>query len=365
MADYLRKVSNGESLSIPAKAYNTFIDTAKANRRGFFNSGTGKTQTALPPGQFMAYSFDLHNIQRFDCLGIWEANSRWPDSRLAWHEDDYEKVLMVGTVIHPQNIVIAQGPAESGISGIATPFLVQAYGITYAKIDIIDESHEYAIPQGYPARILKSATSGPARIIWKDSGLGEKLAVVWLGNQDFSLKISSNDTTARSLKEKLIGHEETDTVIPSVMQEVQDGGVEKLRPLIRREDVNAPFGINQGSLHRITVPAGTAAGEYVFDERDFRGRFLRSSYALIWANSEDDFQWATVSSETRFFGEDYAGVDRPLHAFIVSSYLRMYIKSGSGHLAWKWGANIYGVDSNAFGWVEATILKTTPDYVAT
>ena len=71
---------------------------------------------------------------------------------------------------------IAQTPIKDTKSG---PVMLS--GVTPCKIQVSDENHTHAIA-GTSVDKLESAGAGPAEILWKESGTGEKDAVVRLGN---------------------------------------------------------------------------------------------------------------------------------------------------------------------------------------
>jgi len=71
---------------------------------------------------------------------------------------------------------IAQTPIKDTKSG---PVMLS--GVTPCTINVSDENHGYAIA-GTSVDKLESASSGPAQILWKESGTGDKNAVVRLSN---------------------------------------------------------------------------------------------------------------------------------------------------------------------------------------
>jgi hypothetical protein len=68
---------------------------------------------------------------------------------------------------------------------LATQRIGQAVlsGTTAVKIDVTDESHTAAEMEEGEFGHLKSASSGSARILWKESGTGVKWAIVRLGEK--------------------------------------------------------------------------------------------------------------------------------------------------------------------------------------
>jgi hypothetical protein len=71
---------------------------------------------------------------------------------------------------------IAQTPIKDTKSG---PVMLS--GVTPCTINVSDENHGYAIA-GTSVDKLESASSGSAQILWKESGTGDKNAVVRIGN---------------------------------------------------------------------------------------------------------------------------------------------------------------------------------------
>lgn len=70
---------------------------------------------------------------------------------------------------------ITDGAVKDGEFGRAT-----LVGVAVVDIDVSDAGHEYATDTASDPTQLESATSGPARILWKESGTGVKRAAVLL-----------------------------------------------------------------------------------------------------------------------------------------------------------------------------------------
>jgi hypothetical protein len=70
-------------------------------------------------------------------------------------------------------------PIPEGAANIGRAILV---GAAKCTIDVADASHQWAAPiAGNYAKLASQAEQGPARILWKQSGTGEKLAIVRIG----------------------------------------------------------------------------------------------------------------------------------------------------------------------------------------
>jgi hypothetical protein len=72
-------------------------------------------------------------------------------------------------------VAVTQDPIPDGELGRAI-----LLGVAICTVDVVDSGHGYAEPTASSAAKLTSATTGPIRIIWKDSGTGDKTAVVLL-----------------------------------------------------------------------------------------------------------------------------------------------------------------------------------------
>lgn len=75
-----------------------------------------------------------------------------------------------------ETIAILQEPLADGKIGKAV-----ITGATVAKIEIIDEDHQYAAYSSNHPSYLKTVDSGEIKIVWKQSGTGTKWAVILLG----------------------------------------------------------------------------------------------------------------------------------------------------------------------------------------
>lgn len=74
----------------------------------------------------------------------------------------------------PLSYVASAGSASAG--GAIGPAVVM--GVVPVDIDVSDEDHGFSRPIASTTANLESASGGPARIIWKESGTGVKRAVV-------------------------------------------------------------------------------------------------------------------------------------------------------------------------------------------
>ena len=81
---------------------------------------------------------------------------------------------------------ILEEPAPYIAGGLSPLVKAVIQGVIPVDVNITDAGHNYATPTASDATKLTSATSGPARIIYKPSGTGTKRCVVLLDGLDTS-----------------------------------------------------------------------------------------------------------------------------------------------------------------------------------
>jgi hypothetical protein len=176
MGDALRKVQAGQKLTIPANAYNAFVDAAVDFKRRS-TSNTREPDTAFRDRDVILVRNDSGEPrERFDILGI--------DRPIFAPEDNLEEFKnrpsLVGmTPQSPKHIgkfVVLQEPLAPGAIGRAVVDAVTVCRVvmTNASVDRVD------IAPGECGH-LRSDPDGSALVLWKESGTGTKWAVVRLG----------------------------------------------------------------------------------------------------------------------------------------------------------------------------------------
>ena len=177
MGDHLRKVKTGDPLKLPARAFNTFIDTAEdfLNRQqdgGAFVAPLSHDVTVVP-----VRNDSGADVARFGVVAI---TGTMAD--VATQADAFkERVALVGAAPGSDAAgtpAVFIEPTAAGEIGSAV-----VSGVCPAQVDITAEWHEFAdLKSG--ASVLTSHPHGSARILWAESGTGTKWAMVKLGVQD-------------------------------------------------------------------------------------------------------------------------------------------------------------------------------------
>jgi hypothetical protein len=181
MADPFRKVRTGDPLRIPAAAYNAFIDAAHLARRIDPDALRAPPLTAAQEHLVLVRNDSGEDLPRFGILGIARPIV---EPGTEGNEDEFKRrAAVIGAAItatdeYVGRFVVAREPIASGRIGLAV-----VRGVTAAMVNVTDNEHGHA--DTYPnEQLLRSGFTGAARILWKEPGTGQKLAVVEIGPAD-------------------------------------------------------------------------------------------------------------------------------------------------------------------------------------
>jgi len=168
-------VQPGQTLEIPAEAFNTFIDAAldfKARQRS--------QQQSSHPRHPSSTIIKIRNQtgadrERFDVVALESPIIPPADNLQAFKgEPAINGVVPQGG----EHFAILLEPVPAG--QIARYACVS--GVTVARVNVLDEAHQYADIAHDTCQYLESCPSGGAAILWRESGTGVKWAIVRLGN---------------------------------------------------------------------------------------------------------------------------------------------------------------------------------------
>jgi hypothetical protein len=167
--DPLKYVQAGQPLTLPAEAWNAFIDTTKRFRAQQQRQGNGETKP--PPWPLtitLVENGTEDDLDQFAVLGI--------NAPLIPPADDAdtfaEKVRLAGvepTEDHVGNgkFVILLEPAAAGDVALCC-----IAGATICKVNIVSEDDEFADAESGTTAELLSGSAGPIQILWKEEGVG-------------------------------------------------------------------------------------------------------------------------------------------------------------------------------------------------
>ena len=172
----MKKVKPGESLSIPAQTFNTFVDSAQdfLNRRQ--STSQRPTQSFRQTGIVLVKNNSGADRGRFDVLGI-DGPIFTPTDNLDTFKNTIALKGITPTLVsHRGAFVILQEPVADGEIGRAV-----ISGVTPVLINVTVEGHKYAEVRNAQCGTLASVASGSARILWVEGETGEKWAIVNMG----------------------------------------------------------------------------------------------------------------------------------------------------------------------------------------
>lgn len=175
----LHKVRPGDPLRVPARAYNAFVDAAHLAQRIESDAQAGPALPGQHEHLVRVRNDSGADLPRFGILGI--------DRPIIIPEDNADEfkqhTAVVGAAVTTTDeyigrFVIAREPIASGKIGWA-----MIRGITPVVINVVDDDHTHADTYS-DERFLRSGFTGAARILWKEDGTGEVLALVEIGPRD-------------------------------------------------------------------------------------------------------------------------------------------------------------------------------------
>jgi hypothetical protein len=176
MGDCLKKVKPGDPLAIPAATFNTFVDAAQDFLRRQRDVGRTPVADRPPFETVLLKNASGADRGRFDVLGI-DAPVFTPTDSLETFTNGIALVGVTPTDSHAGNFAVLVEPIQAGQIGRAC-----ILGACPVKVNVVSASDAFADVEASVTTRLKSGSSGAARILWKESGTGEKWAVVRLGN---------------------------------------------------------------------------------------------------------------------------------------------------------------------------------------
>ncbi|MCG3179670.1 MAG: hypothetical protein BIFFINMI_02011 [Phycisphaerae bacterium] len=301
MAEALRKVKPGDPLRIPAATFNAFVDAAEDLRRRQHDQFTGMQPDGRQTGVVPIKNNSGADLGRFAVLGI-----DGPIFTPADSEDGFKnRIALVGvTPVAPTHLgrfAILLEPVANGRIGQAA-----VAGVCVAKVDVQAEDDGFADVKDGSAASLKSGPSGAATILWKESGAGEKWAIVRFGGAGGTGLLwgkaisdwSSGNTVAMHPCDPDGGNEDAETTVTGYL--VSPSGGAPAAANVSAGDVLAylPFGDGEGVILNADLgglPPGTTANELLrWDASDEQWKLLDppdAAYKVLQRASDGSLVW--------------------------------------------------------------------------
>jgi len=171
MGDPFKKARPGQPLEIPAEAYNAFVETALAHKRGQLSQTTEGQRPASAP-TIKVRNETGQPIPRFGAIGLGEPIIL-PTTNVTAFQNH---VAFRGTLPQPgKPFAITQEPIAAGGIGRCV-----VSGPTPVKVSIYDPDPEaqWAEPSQNNVEALRTYRGGSMRILWREPGdTGTKWAV--------------------------------------------------------------------------------------------------------------------------------------------------------------------------------------------
>lgn len=159
MADDFKHVQPGDALSIPAAAWNTLLDVARATRTGA-GPGAGSSRQA---SIIRVKNESGGDLLRNSVLGLGDPIFTPADaSEDAFLREVTFRGLMPDLSRHAKRFCVLLDPAP--IDGVVRAYLA---GVCPVLVDVLDDRHEYATVAGV-AEHLNSSRYGFAQILWRE-----------------------------------------------------------------------------------------------------------------------------------------------------------------------------------------------------
>ncbi len=174
----LKKVQRGSDLVIPASTYNQFVDAATKVNFPDRKPTLDTPKVTLLAGQVWGRITESLSWNKFHIIGY---GSRIPFEPGPSPSDFEDRVVFDFESPDPRDTSDFCILAEAGTLGSVVR--AHAFGVTPVKVRMTNASHNFArmstvLNFATIRDALDSSDSGPAKILWREPGLGEKWAIV-------------------------------------------------------------------------------------------------------------------------------------------------------------------------------------------
>ena len=178
MANPFDPISPGDPYPFSAEARNAWNEMFRwwKTQRG---GGPPLKQVMRQTGILEIKNNSGYDRERFDVLGIDDVFPDPVENLLSFKNVPALHGITPAATAHRGKFAILLKPAADGK-------IVHAVvaGVTVAKVDVVDASHEFAEVEDAEAGNLISGSVGSAKILWKESGTGVKWALIRMGNTE-------------------------------------------------------------------------------------------------------------------------------------------------------------------------------------
>ena len=165
----LSNVKPGDPFQASADAWNRIVNATKAQEAGATRApGQVQRQKVWPCLNDSGSDIDIFTPIKITGPMVDPGdNENSFDTRVGF------RVEPITTLVDLGSIAVAMAPIRAGKIGPGI-----ALGICPTTVDVLDINHTHATPNA--SGVFESAESGPAEILWKDSGTGNQRAIIAL-----------------------------------------------------------------------------------------------------------------------------------------------------------------------------------------
>jgi len=182
----LRKVLPGEQFVAPAATWNAFIDAAQDFKDRTADIGRQPMAGFRSSGIITVKNESGSAKRQFDVLGLGEpiflpSSGSSSGGSTGGADQSFRNMVAFRGVMpvedeHIGKYIILLEPLAANAVGKGC-----ISGVCQVRVNVTDEDHEFAEMADGKTDVLESGDTGSAKILWKESGTGQKWAVVHLG----------------------------------------------------------------------------------------------------------------------------------------------------------------------------------------
>jgi hypothetical protein len=179
--DPFRKVLRGQPLAIPAPAWNTLMDVARAYKKREGQKAGGAVES-FRTDVIKVKNSSGADVIRFGVLGLDAPvfpTMTDAEQLREFHRHRVFNAVTPASPTHNRRFCVLAEPLANGAIGRAL-----VCGAYVAKLSIVDAAQQLATVKNADATQLETTWGEGVPILWKESGTGTKWALVLLGTFD-------------------------------------------------------------------------------------------------------------------------------------------------------------------------------------
>jgi hypothetical protein len=192
------RLRSGDKLRVSAAGFNAAMDVAEAFREGRLDRLP--IQSTDRQGLILVRNSSGSDLARFAVLGV-DVPAILPSVDLPGFKNAVVFNGVTPAAGHVGKFCVLQAPIANGSIGVAV-----ISDVTQVSLNVISSAHAWADADAGVTATIKTAATGTARILWKESGTGTKWGIVALGAAS-PLEAPTEDGTVFCSKSDLSGGE--------------------------------------------------------------------------------------------------------------------------------------------------------------